>query len=192
MRATFFKSGTICAVAVLPGKSFRLQELLETLTPLPGATEPLPYPTVGQDLDIDTLVYFSASVFWRASVAWWRMWNRLFSLDLCPKYQEEFRRYLLGDASFPQTAAAWISVTKKKNPELVFIGPHRHNKRAYHQYEMQMFGIRWSLFVGGQIEPLARRMCTLRSPERFIYVSESVEQMVIRRKAALSFPTLAS
>ena len=65
----------------------------------------------------------------------------------------------------------WISVTKKKNPELVFIGPHRHNKRAYHQYEMQMFGIRWSLFVGGQIEPLARRMCTLRSPERFIYVS---------------------
>lgn len=113
-------------------------------------------------------------------MAWWRMWDRPFKLDLGPKYQEEFRRYLRGEIGFPDNAAVWISVTSRKKPELACIGPHLHNKNAYYQYEMQVFGVRWSMFIGGQIDAIVRRMCTLRSPERFIYVSESVEQMVIR------------
>jgi hypothetical protein len=108
------------------------------------------------------------------------MWDKPFKLDLGPKYQEEFRRYLLGEVGFPDNAAVWISVTSRKNPELICIGPHCQNKNEYYQYEMQVFGIRWSMFVGGRIAPIVRRMCTLRSPERFIYVSESVEQMGVR------------
>jgi hypothetical protein len=48
-----------------------------------------------------------------------------------------------------------------------------HGKGTSHQFEMQIFGIRWSVFVGQRIDSVTRRMCTLRFPERFVYLSDS-------------------
>jgi hypothetical protein len=108
------------------------------------------------------------------------MRRKAMTVDLGPRYCEEFRKYLLGECDFPANAAVWISVTSMKDPQLFSIGPHLHNKTTYHQFEMQIFGVRWSTFVGGQLDPVIRAMCSLRSPENFVYVSTSIEQMAIR------------
>ena len=160
------------------GRRFRLQELLGTLRPHVENADPVPYETARvADLDVPSLVYFSSSLFWRASVRTWRLWGQLITLDLGTHYSEEFRGYLLGETGFPMDAAVWISVTAKANPHFVCVGPHLHSKTTYFQYEMQIFGIRWSLFVGRELHPTIRRMCSLRSPERFIYVSNSPDAL---------------
>jgi hypothetical protein len=124
-------------------------------------------------LDIPCLVYFASSLLWRASVAVWRMAGDLLAADLGSKYNEMFRQYLCRETPFPADAAVWISVMKAGNPPFICIGPHLHAKTAYHQFEMQVFGIRWTIFVGGRIDPLIHRMCSLRSSERFVYLSNS-------------------
>lgn len=94
-------------------------------------------------------------------------------IDLGNHYNEQFRRYLLGEADFPQDAAVWISVVKTKNPPMICISPYFHDKKKYHQFEMQIFGVRWSLFVGQRLDQMIRATCSSRSPQRFIYVSDS-------------------
>jgi hypothetical protein len=167
------------------GRRFRLQELLGTLDPLVRDADPMPYPTAGVlDIDVPSLVYFSSSLLWRASISIWRLWSQTLTLDLGPKYNEEFRRYLLGESEFSPNAAVWISVAKNV-PHFVCVGPHLHNKTTYYQFEMQMFGIRWSMFVGRELDPIARRMCSLRSQERFIYLSDSPDALAVQGVANL-------
>ena len=164
------------------GRRFRLQELLGTLTPLVENADPVPYDTSGVPglLDIPSLVYFSSSLLWRASVSTWRFWGQMITLDLGRKYNEEFRRYLLGESGFPADAAVWISVTSSREPPFVCVGPHLRSKTTYHQFEMQIFGIRWSMFVGREIHPTVRRMCSLRAPEGFIYSSNSPDSLAVQ------------
>ena len=126
------------------------------------------------------VLYFAASLLWRASTVTWRAANDALGADLGSKYNELFRQFLLGEAGFPADAAIWISVTKTRTPQLICIGPHLHNKSTFCQFEMQIFGIRWSLFVGQRIHPVIRRMCTLRSPERFVYLSDSPLDLATR------------
>ena len=165
------------------GRRFQLQELLATLMPLqpnPDA-ELIPYATAGvAGLDLPSLVYFASSLLWRASVAVWRMANDVLVTVLGRRYNDLFHRFLLGEIDFPDDAAIWISVTKTRNPHLICVGPHLHNKTTHHQFEMQVFGVRWSIFVGRQIHATIRRMCSLRSPERFIYLSDSPFDLAMR------------
>lgn len=165
------------------GSRFRLRELLDTLAPWqahPDA-ELVPYETAGVvALDGPALIYFAGSLLWRASVAVWRAADDVLVTDLGPKYNGLFRRFLMGEAEFPEDAAIWISVTKNRTPQLICIGPHLHNKNTFHQFEMQVFGIRWSVFIGQRIHPVIRRMCTLRSPERFVYLSDSPLDLATR------------
>jgi hypothetical protein len=158
------------------GSRFRLRELLDTLAPWQAHPDPelVPYQTAGAtDLDVPTLVYFAASLLWRASVVVWREADDDLTAGLGPKYNELFRKFLMGEEGFPEDAAIWISVTRTRTPELICIGPHLHGKGTSHQFEMQIFGIRWSVFVGQRIDSVTRRMCTLRFPERFVYLSDS-------------------
>ena len=54
-------------------------------------------------IDREKLAYFGLSVFWRASVATWKDASGIseIRINLGEKYNEEIRRYLLGETGFP-------------------------------------------------------------------------------------------
>jgi hypothetical protein len=130
------------------------------------------------------LVCFGCSLLWRASVHVWRSIGAVTTLDLGKRYNDEFREYLLGDRGFPENVAVWISVARTVK-DFICIGPHQHNKTEFYQFEMQLFGIRWTIFVGGRIDPLIRRTYSLRSPENFVILSDLAEALAIEGLAHL-------
>lgn len=163
------------------GRRFRLQEQIRNLKPLAEGRDPNVYATAGaSSLDVPLLTYFASSLLWRASVEVWRLWGQTMTLNLGPTYNEEFRRYLLGETEFPAAAAIWISVASEDNPPFVCVGPHLSSKTTYYQYEMQIFGIRWSMFIGREIDARVQRMCSFRSPERFVYESSTLEKLAVQ------------
>ena len=69
----------------------------------------------------DKLGYFALSVFWRAAVhRWERLTEEPISIDLGP-YQEELRKYLYGEASFPANVVLLSSCVRMLCRKIFFI-----------------------------------------------------------------------
>ncbi len=65
-------------------------------------------------VDHDKLVYFGASIFWRASIKDWHLVEPGPKLSLGP-YEEEFRWFLLAKADFPADAALVLSISAEED-----------------------------------------------------------------------------
>lgn len=124
-------------------------------------------------VDLDRLVYFAASVFWRGALAGWRIGKgRPTRLPLGP-YEEELRQFLLGEMPFPQHILLIITLSEKQNAlnnrnmSLPFGGGRSEN--GYH-YECVIPGIMFLMLVGSHIPPSMRRMGTM--PSGFLFIAE--------------------
>ena len=63
----------------------------------------------------EKLVYFSGSIFWRACLNGWRFAKRpTMPLQVGP-YEEELRRFLLGDSAFPANILLIVSASLNPN-----------------------------------------------------------------------------
>ena len=94
-------------------------------------------------------LYFAASVFWRAS-AWPRDIGK-YRRALGVKYQEEFRRFLLGEEGFPENAylGVYADNAKEKYPIMAF--PSVSKKEGYHHHVFYLPGVKFSLVVGSNV-----------------------------------------
>jgi hypothetical protein len=127
-------------------------------------------------IEATKLVYFAASVFWRGSVHEWETRGKKATLvSLGTKYEEEFRRYLLGEADFPANAVMMVCVPVGPNPLMSFTFPGVEKFGTYHQFRFSIPGITFNMALGAGMPPEIRRMCTLRSPDNFIYSSPLVD-----------------
>jgi hypothetical protein len=62
-----------------------------------------------EGIDVDRLIFFAASVFWRASV-WPQKWRHPRQTDLGPIHDQGLRVFLLGDPNFPSRMALQLLV----------------------------------------------------------------------------------
>ncbi len=138
------------------------------------------------EIDIDKLVYFGASIFWRASVADWTIGRKPMQLiQLGPKYEEQFRQYLAGESGFPSSAAIWVAVVRSESPAPLINFPVGEIKGKHHQHSFHVFGLDYFLYVGGSLTDEVTRHCAVRTPERYMFFTDMSE--VIDRKAAEVF-----
>ena len=156
---------------------FRLQSVLKHSTPL-GRSQSSQYfdGSALQDADMDQLCYFAASVFWRASVY---RWGREDHIDLGPRYTEEFRRFLVGEADFPVNAILVIHVSDADRPWEGAIPPFGGKVLGIscYQYTFLLPGLLFTLAVGGRIPSNLRAICAVRSPKRLIFLSSVVQKI---------------
>ncbi len=166
---------------------YDLRDKLQAVAPIWPNERILVIPTLGvAGIEIDKLVYFAASVFWRASVHVWRFGGIQTTIDLGPRYSEAFRQYLLGDADFPNAAVLWISLCTADGPQLFSaFTPTLARKTECHQYEFAIPGLRFTLFVGADIPNAARQMCTYRSQGNFVYLTDLANESVYDAMARL-------
>jgi len=125
------------------------------------------------DINIDQLVYFGASIFWRASVADWRLNRKPAELVwLGSPYEEQFRQYLHGDAEFPANAVLWVAVARSEHPSPVFAFPAGERVGSYHRHTFDVLGLSYMLYVGNCLPEEVRRLCAVRSPNRYMFFTD--------------------
>lgn len=173
-------------------KSYRLQGPSPLYTALCNAS---PHPAFGSGtvysalstagINLDQLVYFGASIFWRASIADWSLNRRRAELiRLGGLYEEQFRQYLHGEAEFPANAVLWVAVVRSEDPAPVISLPTGERVGRYHRYTFDVLGLSYMLYVGGGLSEELRRFCAVRSPNRYMFFTD-IDAVIERNSRSL-------
>jgi hypothetical protein len=155
-------------------EGFGLQRALLARKPM-GANEHFAYYSSLGDppIDMDALVYFGMSVFWRAAAHTWRNASgQLNGIDLGP-FEEPIRRFLLGD-TFPDNTVVLITVWPTKIVLPAAYTPKRGSAPDCHIFNFLVPGIEFKLFAGRRIPNEFRMMCSHRSSEKLIYSATAI------------------
>lgn len=150
---------------------FRLRQRLEQSVPIYTDNDgSIVYSASASGLDIDRLVYFCTSVCWRASVCDWQLSGRTYSALSLGRYEEQIRKYLLGEEAFPRSAVVMVSVSQLKRPPLVFSFPASARVLGGHSHVFHIPGITLLLLIGKGVDEESQRCCVLRSPFHPVFV----------------------
>jgi hypothetical protein len=146
-------------------KEFRLRESLGDVPRI--CVDPMTSFEVGDRLDLDKLVYFAASVFWRGTLKWRPLGRgeRPEQLDLGP-YAEELRLFLLGECDFPANVAlsTFVSTLKMRLGEVHYpFRKGRDGPAGVYLYWFQVPGLTFGMWVGRGISSNTRAFCTAHS-----------------------------
>jgi hypothetical protein len=128
-------------------------------------------------LTIEKLVYFAASVFWRAAV---RDWSKTGDRINLGPYEESLRRFLLDEQPFPTRMAmgVLVSASLDEDTNRLMTLPWLAGTSPCHRFRLELPGLLFALFVGGQIPPECIRRCAARTGT--IAISSAADEMRLR------------
>jgi hypothetical protein len=153
---------------------FRLRDLLKQSRPIHAGNKNTVFnASAVPGMDIEKVVYFCVSVFWRATVREWESSGRKYrGITLGTKYQEQIRRYLLGQASFPENAAVMFLVSGLTRPAIAFNFPDTIRIDARHVHTLQIPGFTFQLNLGAQRSAGVSESCIVRSEFHPLFVCQ--------------------
>jgi hypothetical protein len=158
---------------------FRLRTLLEESPPLYAKLDFTICSASRPDVSIDQLAYFAVSVFWRASVVdWWSSQQKYESIELGVKYQEEVRKFLLGETGLSQNFAVTVILSRLTRPVLAFNFPHSSRFNGVHSHRLHIPGMTFLLDVGKEVPNTCAERCILRSSLHPIFISTDGDKRV--------------
>lgn len=144
-----------------------LLEMLEKVVSPTGANNTLKADTGAQvpELDRDKLTYFALSVFWRASVHRWRTPDSgTVKIELGSRYNEELRRYLLGETGLPCLAFLKVNVCSDELHRHIFFAPCPALKRHHNVFTFLACGIDFVFGIGKGVLQELKSVSMLQAP----------------------------
>ncbi|MFZ0912495.1 MAG: hypothetical protein WBQ76_11820 [Candidatus Korobacteraceae bacterium] len=129
--------------------TFPLRDLLQRATPVDSnvATSVFDARSLS-GVDVDRLLYFAASIFWRAGIAnWTTKFADAPKIDLKPEIMAKFADYLLGNGPFPGETSLIVSVASNAQPQRAIICPIKAQETPFVRYEAHIPGMMFELFV---------------------------------------------
>lgn len=148
------------------GGTFRLREILAAGEPAGQRNDLRVYLGHGvPGFEVDRLVYFAASVFWRAGARRWNDGPDEHHIELGP-YMEPLRRFLMGESPFPDGMTMSILLTSKDDaPGNQIVSPPalRGRTTSYRRYQFDVPGVRFALYVGKELPAENVRTCAART-----------------------------
>jgi hypothetical protein len=102
--------------------------------------------------NVEQYLYFAASIFWRSAARKWT-WqgDPIRSISLGLTYQEQFRLYLLGEASWPPNARLYIHVSCENPIDYTTVFPCSFRIEFARRHKFYIPGILFILFLGGTV-----------------------------------------
>lgn len=136
---------------LMPNGDFELRDLLRKATPAvtQGDASFFALNTI-PSVDKEQLLYFAASIFWRASVVDWETpVGHYPKLAVEPGVVEELRKYLLGSAPFPSDVSVVVIFSAANAPKQLTTLPNATTgPTEYQQFDWYMPGIGFTLLTG--------------------------------------------
>jgi len=144
---------------------FPLRDLFKTQEPILAGPQGGAYDASKiPGIDIEKLVYFCASVIWRASLRQWRIQKETYEpIQVGAEYHEQLRQYLLGTAPFPPNVVSIVYVSTSDVPPLTAGFPDSLRDGGIHIHRFYIPGLWFHLVLGKSLTDDHRQMCILRS-----------------------------
>src|SRR5579883_236588 len=161
------------------GRDFPLREILRGYPPVEPTQDDRLVPYAGaeiSEIDIDSLIFFGISLFWRASAHEWTLLDTKIQQPL-DAHEEQLRLCLLGKVPIPDDVCMNIMVCSHDAPCRSFsaLGP-LGDPAGERKYLIMLAGLNFMLNVEsahfGDYQ-----WSTTHSPHRYIYTSSSFELM---------------
>jgi hypothetical protein len=161
---------------------FPLLEILNKIPPQQSGRNFAAYSAAGTpDIDRDKIAYFALSVFWRASVHTWEQESgEMVSIDLGKKYNEEIRRYLLGETAIPKHAALTVAVCTDTESQISFFVPRENRKVKDRSVGFGARGLFFMLRMSKTNAPWQQRLSMINNQHRWISLWDCLERGVWR------------
>jgi len=149
---------------------FPLLEMLQKVTTSMVTSEWTGYATADTpNIDREKIAYFAISVFWRASIHIWKLENaEEVKIDLGKKYNEEIRRYLLGETPIPLRAALTVVVCTDARNQSTFFMPAENQKTRDRSVGFGARGMIFMFRIGKTMAPYQRRLSMINNQEGLI------------------------
>ncbi len=127
-------------------------------------------------IDRKKLGYFALSVFWRASIHTWRLpGEKPITINLGRRYNESFRRYLLGQTTFPENVALLVIACSDSLSQDSFWVPSLGDKSIDRTYSFMAKGLNFLMIIGKEMRaPAVRQLCAVTGAQGLI-LSRSCE-----------------
>jgi hypothetical protein len=190
----FSKNGEAWVLGNVPrdyGEKFPILDALNAETPLlvDGGTKLYAGAKV-KSLDMEKIVYFAVSVFWRGAVHQWTSSLRSEAPDvhLCA-YEEPIRQFLLGASALPEDVALWVSVCPNGSVLNAMLVPWEAHLPECSRYLFYVSGLFFVLHFTNKLPQSYRTTCAYHSPDKIIWLSmdfENVIRQVLRDHATSS------
>jgi hypothetical protein len=120
-------------------------------------------------IDVEKIAYFALSVIWRAAV---HEWNLMFgdksTVLKLGKNEEPIRRYLHGDADFPNQVAITATVCTDRT-SMTFYPPCLAKNLPATAFGFLALGIHFLVYVGDNIPPAVRQACFMKSEHQLLF-----------------------
>ncbi len=175
------KNGEKWVLANIPkdyGSEFPLHAAINRLTPkAAGKNYVLCDVTGEQGFNVKQLVYFGISVFWRGGVHVWKTstGQRAPSVDLYGE-EESMRRFLLGDASLPDTVVLTLDVWPYKKVLQMLYPVLPNHLGGCPRYWFYVPGLLYALYLGNNIPTGAR---SRSAKDGFVAVDQNAADSVL-------------
>jgi len=165
--------------------SFNLRELLQSASPLlEDKTNQIAIYDVHRLLGtkVDQYLYFSTSVFWRASAHRWKIGGeRIGQISLGEQYQEQFRLYLLGQAAFPENARIYVHVSSETHiPLTVTTVPTTFRMGRAHRHKFCIPGVLFILFLGSEVSKTFDDLALNGSKQQIMWICQWQKDSLLR------------
>lgn len=156
------KNGERWVLANIPvddGAQFPLGAALTALSPISVGADVDLYDIKGiSSFDIDKLLYFGLSVFWRGAVHEWETTAGLKapSVDLCA-YEEPIRKFLMGESPWPLDVVITVDIWHSKRVFQAAYPPNASHLADCQCYWFYIPGVIFRLFFGQHIPASIRQ-----------------------------------
>jgi hypothetical protein len=121
------------------------------------------------NINREKIAYFAISVFWRASVHTWEQENgEKTRIDLGKKYNEEIRRYLLGETLVPKNASLQVIACSDVVNQKTFFTPRENQKVRDLSVIFLARGILFFLRMSNTLTGFQQRLSIVNDPHGWI------------------------
>lgn len=132
-------------------------------------------------IDRPKIAYFALSVFWRASVHMWEQESgEKVHIDLGRKYNEEIRKYLIGETPIPMNATMLVAACTDQASQLSFFPPNENKRAKDRSFGFTARGLFFLLRITKTPAPWQRRLSMINCVEGWISVWNCLEQGIWR------------
>jgi hypothetical protein len=128
--------------------------------------------------DVDKLVYFAASIFWRGAVHEWKIDDQKAPKVELQEKEEPLRVFLLGQGPFP--ADVWLTTDISPHKPVLngFVVPMPMHSGGWHCYWFYICGLGFALHFGNRVPSGIKRMCSQNTPQRIIKMESAFGERV--------------